>query len=323
MGEGWLETPFLLKGKRVFVAGHAGMVGSALVRRLMHEGCEIMTMPRVRLDLRNQQAVQDWMKAEKPDVVIIAAAKVGGIAANQKAPADFLYDNLMIEANLIHAAHEADVEKLLFLGSSCIYPKEAQNPITEDALLTGALEPTNEPYAVAKIAGVKLCQSYRAQYGRDFIAAMPCNLYGPGDNFDPYSAHVIPALIVKLHRAREASAKAVEIWGTGEPRREFLYVDDLTRALIFMLKNYSSAAPLNIGAGQDMSIRDLVKNLCGVIGFTGDIEFNAEYPDGTLQKLMDSSRIYAAGWAPEVLFETGLRQTYEWFKEYIDASYAA
>ncbi|MCB1720670.1 MAG: GDP-L-fucose synthase [Rhodospirillales bacterium] len=308
-----------MSGKRVWVAGHGGMVGAALVAWLQSENCEIFMVSREGLDLRDQAATRAWIAHNRPDVIVIAAAKVGGILANSTYPADFLYDNMMIEANIIHAAHEASVEKLLFLGSSCIYPKEAAQPIGEDALLTGALEPTNEAYAVAKIAGVKLCQAYREQYGRDFISAMPCNLYGPGDTFDEQGSHVIPALMMKAHAAKEAGADVLEVWGSGAPLREFLYVDDLADALVFLLKNYSGAMPVNIGAGEDMSIRELAEIVSETVGFTGYIAFDSSKPDGTHRKLMDSSRIRNAGWKAKTAFREGLSQTYQWYCEQIQA----
>ncbi|MEZ5814200.1 MAG: GDP-L-fucose synthase [Alphaproteobacteria bacterium] len=307
MEDGWLDTPFDLSGKRVWVAGHRGMVGGALCRRLQSEDCEVVTSD---FDLREQAAVHGWMGENKPDVVVIAAAKVGGILANDTYPADFLYDNLMIEANIIHAAHEAGVEKLLFLGSSCIYPKEAAQPLLEDALLGGALEPTNEAYAIAKIAGIKLCEAYRKQYGRDFISAMPCNLYGPGDRFDEEGSHVIPALIMKAHGAKERGAEALVVWGSGKPLREFLYVDDLAEALVFMLKRYSGVQHVNIGAGEDISISDLAVMIAGVVGFEGGIVFDTNKPDGMFRKLMDSGRIRKAGWEPKTGLEEGLALSY-------------
>ncbi len=302
-----------LTGKRIWVAGHNGMVGAAVCRMLKDEGCEILTAARDALDLRDQVAVHAWMAAQKPDVVVLAAAKVGGILANSSYPADFLYDNLMIEANVIHGAHLAGVEKLLFLGSSCIYPKEAQNPISEEALLTGALEPTNEAYAIAKIAGIKLCQAYRAQHDCDFISAMPCNLYGPGDMFDEEKSHVIPALMMKAHEAKVSGAEFLEVWGSGKPRREFLYVDDLARGLVMLLKTYSADKPINIGAGEDSSIRELAEMICDVVGFTGTLKFDDSKPDGTYRKLMNSSRLFGAGWSPDVGLKGGLERTYQWF----------
>ena len=310
MEDGWLETPFDLSGKRVWVAGHGGMVGSALVRRLQSENCETLTCD---LDLRDQAKTQKWMGEHKPDVVILAAAKVGGILANDTYSADFLYDNLMIEANVIHGAYECGVEKLLFLGSSCIYPKEAPQPIQEEVLLTGTLEPTNEAYAVAKIAGIKLCQAYRKQHGCDFISVMPCNLYGPGDKFDEESSHVIPALMMKAHEAKESGDDVLTVWGSGNPLREFMHVDDLAEALIFTLKNYSNKKPLNIGAGEDMAIKDLANMICETVGFTGALKFDQTKPDGVFRKLMDSSRIREAGWTPKTNLRDGLADTYAWY----------
>ena len=310
MEDGWLETPFDLSGKRVWVAGHRGMVGSALLRRLQSENCETLTCD---LDLRDQAKTHAWMGKHKPDVVILAAAKVGGILANDTYRADFLYDNLMIEANVIHGAYECGVEKLLFLGSSCIYPKEAAQPIKEEALLTGSFEPTNEAYAVAKITGIKLCQAYRKQHGCDFISAMPCNLYGPGDKFDEESSHVIPALMMKAHEAKESGDDVLTVWGSGNPLREFMHVDDLAEALIFTLKNYSNNKPLNIGAGEDMAIKDLANMICETVGFTGALKFDQTKPDGVFRKLMDSSRIREAGWTPKTNLRDGLADTYAWY----------
>lgn len=311
METGWLSEPFLLAGKRVWVAGHRGMVGAALLRRLQTEGCKILTSD---FDLRVQSDTEKWVKAHKPQVVIIAAAKAGGIRANINAPADFFMDNLQIQTNIIHAAHKEKAEKLLFLGSSCIYPKNALQPIREDALLTGALEPTNEPYALAKIAGIKMCEAYRRQHGDDFISVMPCNLHGPGDKFDSENSHVIPALIMKAHEAKK-SGGVLNVWGSGKPRREFLYVDDLADALVFVLKNYSSAIPLNIGAGEDVAIHELAREIATVTGFAGEIVFDAMKPEGVYSKLMDSSRISMAGWRPQTLLKDGLSRTYEWFLE--------
>jgi GDP-L-fucose synthase len=296
-----------LAGKRVFVAGHRGMVGSALMRRLASERCELITLPRASLDLRRQDAVEAFMAREKPQTVIVAAAKVGGILANDTKPADFLYDNLMIEANLIHAAHAVGVEKLLFLGSSCIYPKLAPQPMKEDALLTGPLEPTNEWYAIAKIAGIKLCQAYRRQHGRDFISAMPTNLYGPGDNYDLATSHVLPALLRKAQEGKRAGAGTIEIWGTGTPRREFLHVDDLADALVFLLQRYSGEAHVNVGIGTDVTIRELAELICRVVGFSGTLAFDTTKPDGTPRKLLDSSALAAMGWRARIGLEEGVR----------------
>nr|WP_041921739.1 GDP-L-fucose synthase [Hyphomicrobium denitrificans] len=305
--------PFDLKNKRVFVCGHRGMVGSAIVRQLAHEDCTILTADRERLDLRGQTQVRAWFNAEKPDVVFLAAAKVGGILANDSKPADFLYDNLAIELNVIEAAFRTGVEKLLYLGSSCIYPKLAPQPILENALLTGSLEPTNEAYAIAKIAGLKLCQAYRRQYGADFIAAMPTNLYGPGDNYDLTSSHVIPALLRKAHEAKRASHSEITIWGSGTPRREFLHVDDAASALVHLMKVYSGMEHVNVGTGEDVTIMDVAKLICDVVGFTGTIATDPSKPDGTPQKLLDISKLTATGWRPRYGLRDGLVDTYRWF----------
>jgi GDP-L-fucose synthase len=307
-----IGSNYPLEGKRIYVAGHGGMVGSAIVRRLQREQCEILTAPR-RVDLREQAAVRDWFAANRPDAVIVAAAKVGGILANESYPAQFLYDNLMIEANVIEAARRAEAEKLLFLGSSCIYPKLAPQPIQEDALLTGPLEPTNQWYAVAKIAGIKLCQAYRREYGCDFISAMPTNLYGPGDNFDLASSHVLPALIRKAHEARLAGAPAIEIWGTGLPRREFLHVDDLADGCVFLLRNYSGDDHINIGSGSDVTILELARLVCDAVGFEGEIERDTAKPDGTPRKLMSSARLEAMGWRPRISLREGIADAYRHF----------
>ena len=301
-----------LSSKRVYVAGHRGMVGGAIVRLLEERGVEVLTAPR-EVDLREQAAVREWFAANRPDTVVVAAAKVGGILANDSFPAEFLYDNLMIEANLIEAAHRNDAEKLLFLGSSCIYPKLAPQPIPEDALLTGPLEPTNEWYAIAKIAGIKLCQAYRRQYGRDYISAMPTNLYGPGDNFDLTSSHVLPALIRKAHEAKLAGADSITIWGTGTPRREFLHVDDLAAGCVFLLEHYSGEDHVNLGSGSDLTIGELAETVCRVVGFEGTIERDLTKPDGTPRKLMDGSRIAAMGWTPTIALEDGIADAYRWF----------
>jgi len=283
------------------------------VRRLAREGCELLTPGRAELDLIDQVTVREWMARERPDVVIIAAARVGGILANASYPADFLYDNLMIEANLIEAAFRQGTSKLLFLGSSCIYPKFAEQPIREEALLTGPLEPTNEWYAIAKIAGIKLCQAYRRQHGADFIAAMPTNLYGPGDNFDLLSSHVMPALIRKAHEARLAGADSFEIWGSGTPKREFMHVDDLADACVFLLEHYSADVPINVGTGSDIAIGDLAELVARVVGFAGSVVRDASKPDGTPRKLMDSSRLTALGWKPAIPLEQGIADAYAHF----------
>ncbi len=303
---------FSLTGKRIYVAGHKGMVGSAIVRRLAAEGCEVLTTDRA-LDLREQSAVRDWFASEQPDVVVLAAAKVGGILANDTYPAQFLYDNLMIEANVIDAAAQNGAEKLLFLGSSCIYPKMAPQPISEDALLTGPLESTNEWYAIAKIAGIKLCQAYRREYGCDFISAMPTTLYGPGDNFDLKNSHVLPALLRKAHEAKERGDGEITVWGSGTPLREFLHVDDLADACVFLLKNYSGEDHVNVGFGEDIAIADLARTVCDVVGFEGQLSFDATKPDGTPRKLMDSSRLQALGWSPRIGLREGIADAYGHF----------
>jgi GDP-L-fucose synthase len=314
-----IGEPYDLTGKRVFVAGHRGMVGSAIMRRLGREDCTVLTASRAELDLKDQAAVRAWFAANKPDAVFLAAAKVGGILANDSYPADFLYDNLMIEANVIEAAHVHDVEKLLFLGSSCIYPKFAPQPITEDALLTGPLEPTNEWYAIAKIAGIKLAQAYRKQHGRDFISAMPTNLYGPGDNFDLQSSHVLPALIRKAHEAKLARAPSMQIWGSGTPRREFLHVDDLADACVFLMRTYSDESHVNVGFGDDVTIIELVEMVTEAVGFAGEIVRDTTKPDGTPRKLMDSALLTGVGWQPQIGLREGIAATYQWFLENGDA----
>jgi GDP-L-fucose synthase len=302
-----------LAGKRVWVAGHRGMVGAAVARRLELENCTILTAGRDCLDLRDAAAVKAWMAAEKPQAVVLAAAKVGGIVANDSWPADFLYDNLAIENAIIHGAFATGAEKLLFLGSSCIYPKFALQPIVEDALLTGALEPTNEWYAIAKIAGIKLCQAYRRQHGCDFISAMPTNLYGPGDNFDLISSHVIPALIRKAHEAKLAGSGSMMIWGTGLPRREFLHVDDCASALVFLLKNYSGDSHINVGSGTDVTIDELARLVMRAVGFQGTLEHDTTRPDGTPRKLMSNEKLLTMGWRPTISLPEGLESTYHWF----------
>ena len=306
---------FSLAGKRVWVAGHRGMVGAAVVRRLASEGCEVITAGRDRLDLRDQIGVRDWLAQESPQVVVLAAAKVGGILANNTLPVDFLLDNLLIETAVIAGAHAAGVEKLLFLGSSCIYPKFADQPIVEEALLTGALEPTNEWYAIAKIAGIKLAQAYRKQYGADYISAMPTNLYGPGDNYDLASSHVMPALIRKVHLAKQVGGP-VEVWGSGTPRREFLHVDDCADACVHLLKVYSDEGHVNVGSGSDISIMELTRLVMEVVDYDGPVITDPAKPDGTPRKLMDSSRIHALGWRPTIALGDGIRATYRWFLEH-------
>jgi GDP-L-fucose synthase len=310
------QASFDLAGRRVWVAGHRGMVGSALVRRLAQEGCALLTVTRAKCDLRDQATVRRWLADAQPEVVVIAAARVGGILANASSPAAFLYDNLMIEANVIEAAHRVGVHKLLFLGSSCIYPRLAPQPIREEYLLDGPLEPTNQWYAVAKIAGIKLCQAYRRQYGRDFISAMPTNLYGPGDNFDLVSGHVVPALIARMHAAKVAGAPEVEVWGTGRPRREFLHVDDLADACVHLLRTYSGEVPINVGCGADLSIAELAEKVRAVVGFSGRLRFDPGRPDGTPRKLLDISRLYALGWRARIPLEEGLAAAYRWYLDH-------
>ena len=307
------EALFDLAGRRVWVAGHSGMLGSAVMRRLQTEACEILTVSHREVDLCHQADTQAYLDRTRPDVVIVAAAKVGGILANSTYPADFLYDNLMIASNVIEAARRTGVKKLLYVGSSCIYPKFADQPITEEALLTGALEPTNEAYAIAKIAGIKLCQAYRQQYGCDFIAAMPTNLYGPADNFDLASSHVVPALMRRFHEARLSGVPEVIVWGTGTPRREFLYVDDLADAVCHLLARYSGAEPVNVGTGIDVTIRELAETLARVTGYTGRLGFDPTKPDGTPRKVLDVSRATALGFVARVTLEEGVARTYEWF----------
>ena len=302
-----------LTGKRVWVAGHRGMVGGAVVRRLAQEDCEVMTAGRDVVDLVDQRAVREWMLDTRPDAIVMAAAKVGGIKANSDYPVDFLYQNLMIEANIAQAAHEADVERFLFLGSSCIYPKFAPQPIPEDSLLTGPLEPTNEWYAIAKIAGIRLCQAYRVQHGRDWISAMPTNLYGPGDNYDLQNSHVLPALLRKFHEAKTRGAKSVELWGSGTPLREFLHCDDLADALVFLLKTYSGHEHVNVGSGVEVSIRELAETIAKVVGYEAELTFDATKPDGTPRKLMDSSRLHQMGWDNARSLEDGIRDAYRDF----------
>jgi GDP-L-fucose synthase len=304
---------FDLAGKRIWVAGETGMVGSALVRRLASENCEMVSAPRSRLDLMVQSDVADFVAERRPDAIIVAAAKVGGILANSSAPADFLYDNLLIQSNIMGAANRNAVPRLLFLGSSCIYPKFADQPIADTSLLTGPLEPTNEWYAIAKIAGIKLAQAFRRQNGRDYISAMPTNLYGPGDNFDLTSSHVMPALIRKAHAAKLAGADAMTIWGTGTPRREFLHVDDCADALVFLLKTYSQDEHINVGSGADLTILELAQLVCRVVGFNGRIDRDTTKPDGTPRKLMSANKLRALGWTPRIELEDGIRSTYEYF----------
>ncbi|KQZ95583.1 GDP-fucose synthetase [Rhizobium sp. Root564] len=302
-----------LQGKRVWVAGHRGMVGSAIVRRLEQEDCEVLTVGRDTVDLANQAQTSEWIMENRPQAVFLAAAKVGGILANDTRPAEFLYENLMIESNIIDASYRTGVEKLLFLGSSCIYPKYAEQPIKEEALLTGSLEPTNEWYAIAKIAGIKLTQAYRKQYGCDFISAMPTNLYGPGDNFDLNSSHVLPALLRKTHEAKMRGDKEITIWGTGTPRREFLHADDCADALVFLMKNYSDESHVNVGSEEDISILELAKLICKIVGFEGIMKHDINKPDGTPRKLMSAQKLRSMGWSHSLQLTSGIEETYKDF----------
>jgi GDP-L-fucose synthase len=305
------RTPFELKGKTVFVAGHRGMVGAALVRRLAQEAIELQTVARSEVDLRDQAAVFDWFAGKRPQVVFLAAAKVGGIVANDTLRGEFLYDNLIIAANVIHAAYLHGAEKLMFLGSSCIYPRLAPQPLREDSVLTGPLEPTNEPYAIAKIAGIKLAEAYRSQYGSDFISVMPTNLYGPGDNYHPEYSHVVAALIRRFHEAKLSGASKVVVWGTGTPLREFLYVDDLADACIYLMKNYSGDQLINIGTGEDITIAEFARVVAAVVGYAGEISFDPARPDGTPRKLLDVSRLAGLGWRARTSLKDGIRLAYQ------------
>lgn len=308
-----------LAGKRIYVAGHRGMVGAAIIRRLEREApAEIITMTRQELDLRDQRAVHDWMMAAKPDAIFMAAAKVGGIIANDSYPAEFLYDNLTLTNNIIHSAYQSGVEKLLCLGSSCVYPKLAPQPIKETALLEGALEPTNQWYAIAKIAGIKMCQAYRRQYGCDFISAMPTNLYGPGDNYHLENSHVIPGLMRKAHEAKMNQSPSMEIWGTGNIKREFMHVDDCADGLVFIMKNISQETHVNIGQGDDITIQDLAKLIMERVGYNGALTHNFSRPDGTPQKLMDNTILAAMGWSPSYDLTSGLDHSYQWFLDHKD-----
>ncbi|MFA7431471.1 MAG: GDP-L-fucose synthase [Rhodospirillaceae bacterium] len=313
-----MATDFSLTGKRVWVAGHRGMVGSAIVRRLARENCTVLTVEREAVDLTRQAEVEAWMAAERPQAVFLAAARVGGIHANDTYPADFLYDNLAIETNVIHAAHRLGVEKLLLLGSSCIYPREAPQPMTEDMLLTGPLEPTNQWYAIAKIAGIKLCQAYRRQYGVDFISAMPTNLYGPGDNFHPENSHVPAALLRRFHDAKRNGHQDVTVWGTGAPRRDFMHVDDLADGCVFLMRHYAGETPVNVGTGIDLPISQFAAAIAQVVGFTGTILHDHSRPDGAPRKVMDISVLTGMGWKASIPLESGLRSYYAWFLENSD-----
>ncbi|PWC78149.1 GDP-L-fucose synthase [Azospirillum sp. TSH64] len=312
------ESLFSLEGKRVWVAGHRGMAGAAVVRRLEREPCDLLTVGRDRVDLRRQSEVEDWMAETKPDVVFVAAATVGGILANSTRPAEFLYDNLAIEINIIHGAYRTAVKKLVFLGSSCIYPRLAEQPMREDALLTGPLEPTNEWYAIAKIAGIKMCQAYRRQYGCDFISAMPTNLYGLNDNFDLQGGHVAAALLAKIHRAKVEGLPFVELWGTGAPRREFLFADDLADGLVFLAQHYSGEPHVNVGTGIEVSIRELAELIRDVVGYEGEFRYDTSKPDGSPRKLMDVSRMSGMGWTAATSLRDGFATTYRWFLETVD-----
>ena len=306
---------FSLKGKRVWVAGHTGMVGGAIVRRLQQEDCEVLTARRADLDLTRQGDVESWMAGRKPQAVFLAAAVVGGIVANDSNPVEFLTDNLQIQCNILSTAHRIGVEKLLFLGSSCIYPRLAPQPLQEDSLLTGPLEPTNQWYAVAKIAGIKQCQAYRREYGRDFISCMPTNLYGPGDNFDLMSSHVLPALMVKAHNAKLAGDPVLTVWGSGNPKREFLFVEDAAEACVHLMKTYSDDSHINVGFGADLTIRELAETVAEVVGFKGALVFDPTKPDGTPRKLMDVTRINALGWKASTCLKAGIVKTYDWYRE--------
>jgi GDP-L-fucose synthase len=313
-----MDAAFRLTGRRVWIAGHRGMVGSALARRLSSMGCEVLTADRSVLDLRRQAETEAWIADAKPEVVFLSAATVGGIHANSSRPADFIYDNLAIETNIIEGARRAGVAKLVFLGSSCIYPRLAPQPIPEDSLLTSPLEPTNEWYAIAKITGVKLCQAYRRQYGCDYISAMPTNLYGYGDSFDLTQGHVAAALLVKIHQAKVSGAETVELWGTGTPLREFMFVDDLADALVFLAERYSDPAPINVGSGIEVSIRELAELLAEVIGYRGTFRFDTTKPDGTPRKLLDSSRLKGLGWTAPTSLREGYEKTYRWFLDNLE-----
>ena len=302
------------KDEKIFVAGHRGLVGSAIVRKLSAEGfTNLLTRSRTEVDLANARAVQDFFRAERPGVVVMAAAKVGGIKANNDQPVEFLIENLQIQNNIIPAAHKHGVRKLLFLGSSCIYPKFAPQPIAEGALLGGPLEPTNEAYAIAKIAGIELCQSYAREYGANFISAMPTNLYGPNDNFDLVTSHVLAALLQKAHEAKISGAREIVVWGSGKPRREFLHVDDLAAACVFLLQKYDDPEIINVGTGEDVSIRELAELICEIVDFEGELTWDANKPDGTPRKLLDISKIRRLGWSPSISLREGIARTYEWF----------
>ena len=308
-----MSEPFDLKGKTIWVAGATGMVGSATTRRLGFEDCKVLAPDRNELDLHNQKAVNEWTSTNRPDVVIVAAATVGGILANSTRPAEFIYNNLVIESNLIHAAYLNNVKKLLFLGSACIYPREADQPMTEETLLTGTLEPTNESYAIAKIAGIKMCEAYRKQYGCDFISAQPNNLYGPGDNFNLKNGHVIPALLHRTHLAKVNRDSSLTIWGTGTVKREFLHVDDCADAFIHLIKFYSGISHINIGTGEEITIKELAHKISNIVGFTGKLEFDHKMPDGSPRKLLDNTKMSSLSWNATTSLEDGLNSSYQWF----------
>ncbi len=311
------KLPFTLAGKKIWVAGQTGMVGAAVLKRLASEDCSLCLVKRSELDLRDQKAVRIWLSKNMPDVIVVAAGTVGGILANSSRPAEFLYDNLAIETNIIHGAYEIGVQKLLFLGSACIYPRDASQPMSEEALLTGSLEPTNQWYAVAKIAGIKLCEAYRKQYKCDFISAQPNNLYGAGDNFDLNTSHVLPALIAKAHAAKITAQPSIEIWGTGLPMREFMHVDDLADALVHLLKTYSGLTHINIGSGEELSIHELAQCVADTVGFNGKLVFDSSKPDGAPRKLLDATRMNKLDWAPSIHLKEGLESTYKWYLQNI------
>lgn len=313
--EGQLAIPFQLADRKVWVAGHRGMVGQALLRRLTRERCQLITCDRDQVDLCRQSETEDWLAANRPEVIFLAAATVGGILANDTRPAEFICDNLAIELNVVEAARRVGVAKLVLLGSSCIYPRFAPQPIPESALLEGPLEPTNQWYAVAKIAGIKLGQAYRRQYGLDVVSVMPTNLYGPGDNFDLRSSHVLPALLRKIHEAKVSSADSVEIWGSGKPQREFMHVDDCAAAIVHVVKHYSGEEHLNVGTGQDVTIRELAETIALVVGYKGEFRYNTAMPDGTPRKLLDVSRLASLGWQAQIGLQEGLHRTYAWYRE--------
>ena len=314
-----MNPSYTLRNKRVWVAGHRGLVGSAIVRRLQREDCEIVTAPRETVDLRRAEQLERWMRDVRPHAIFLAAARVGGIYANDTRPAEFIYDNLAIQTNVVEAARRNNVEKMLMMGSSCIYPRLAPQPIPESALLTGPLEPTNQWYAIAKIAGLMTGQAYRRQYGCDFISVMPTNLYGPGDNFDLMQSHVVPALIVKAHQAKLAKASHIDVWGTGTVRREFLYVDDAADGMVYFMKNYSDEGIINLGPGYDVPIRDLVTLVCDVVGFEGGLRFDTSRPDGTPRKLVDTTLATSLGWQAKTPLKQGLQETYRWFVDNVGA----